>query len=138
MMIMHAKMSQILSKSPSSATTRSLKERIQPCRILEIAASTVSALIARTCGAFRSQYSRALKYIDPFNNSTPRASTVIWSTVCFVAFLFSGGFAVGYPSPWMRIMVLVFNSLIFVLLAILGASDIRYHRKHSKLNKKLN
>ncbi|KAH7350648.1 hypothetical protein BKA65DRAFT_549650 [Rhexocercosporidium sp. MPI-PUGE-AT-0058] len=68
-------------------------------------------------------YKASLILIDPENNSFPRSSTILWSTLCFVVFLVFGGFAIGYPKSWMRIVVVVVNSTIFVLLMALAGYD---------------
>ena len=133
-MTMHTKMdtsSQNLKKCPSS-TTPPLKQRTCLSRRLKEATSRISAPITSTYDILSRRYSRVLKHIDPSDDGIPRASTVLWSTICFVAFMIFGGFAVGHPRPWMRILVLTFNSIIFVLLAILSATDIIYHRKPRK------
>lgn len=127
--------SQKPSKCKSSTTTRPLKGPtcLLVSRTPRTATSRVFALFTRTYDASTKKYSLLLRYIDPCRDSTPRASTVLWSTICFVAFVISGGFAVGYPKPWMRLLVLAFNSIIFVVLAILIAIDFLHHGKPSKI-----
>jgi hypothetical protein len=124
--------SQNLKKCASSTTTPLLKRRSCLSKRLKEASSRISVPITSTYDILSRRYSRVLKHIDPSDDGIPRASTVLWSTICFVAFMIFGGFAVGYPRPWMRILVLTFNSIIFVLLAILSAADILYHRKPRK------
>jgi hypothetical protein len=80
----------------------------------------------------REMYRRLILYIDHYEDCTPRASTILWSTVLFVAFLIFGGFAVGYPKPWMRVAIVVVNSSIFIALVIFNSRDAI---DHSKLNK---
>jgi len=121
-------------KPSTSTTTRSLKGLTYLSRTLRTATSRISALFTHTYDASMKKYSLLLRYIDPSCDSTPRASTVLWSTICFVAFVISRGFAVGYPKSWMRLLVLAFNSTIFVVLALLSAIDFLHHGKPSKIH----
>lgn len=86
--------------------------------------STVSLHLKSASDAMQRGYASTLKLIDPDEISMPRASTIFWSTLLFIAFIFFGGFAIGYPRPWMRIAVVMFNTMIFVLLAVLAGCDV--------------
>ena len=74
-------------------------------------------------------YARIRGWIDPDDKYVPRAPTIIWSTIWFIVFIFLGGFAIGFPTPWMRTVVLVFSPIIFALQVIPGLYDAIHHRK---------
>lgn len=80
----------------------------------------------------REMYRRLILYIDHDEDCMPRASTLLWSTVLFVVFLIFGGFAVGYPKPWMRVAIAVVNSSIFIALVVSNSRDAIYHSKLKK------
>ena len=113
------------------STINSLLEGI--ARITKLVSLSTFPKFSYTHSAIRRRYDRILYCIDPNNNSTPEAATVLWSSICFVAFLIFGGFAVGYPNHWMRIAVPVFNFVIFAAFATMSIKDVLSHRKSGEL-----
>lgn len=43
-----------------------------------------------------------------------------------------GGFAIGYPNHWMRIVTPAFNSVVLAALVTMSIRDVTCHRKPSK------
>src|ERR1700712_2701769 len=81
-------------KDPFNTMTRQFQGQPGASSTPKNTASKIFIPVTCTYTALKRKYPQILQYIDPSDDSTPRASTVFWSTICFVAFVISGGFAI--------------------------------------------